>query len=148
MRKLIAGIAALMVSIAPLSPAVAQGATRSVTASNFMFCDTFPEHGPMSYGPNPACTPADLARSPLAIATGDTVRFEYFDAACSALSGCPGHNVVFNDGISEIKPVRAKLQDLATVRPIIFSRTFESAGSYTYTCTIHAATMTGTINVF
>jgi plastocyanin len=51
-------------------------------------------------------------------------------------SGAIGHNVTFSDGVAS--PTQASGT---------YSRTFGTAGSFTYHCTIHPTAMTGTITV-
>jgi plastocyanin len=49
---------------------------------------------------------------------------------------CVSHSVTFDDGVA------STVQDQGT-----FSRTFATAGTYTYHCSIHGAAMAGTITV-
>jgi plastocyanin len=72
----------------------------------------------------------DNSFSPAAttLATGTTVTWTW--------AGSNPHNVTFADGPAS-----------ATQAAGTFSRTFASAGTFNYTCTVHGASMSGTITV-
>jgi len=67
--------------------------------------------------------------SALTVTVGTTVTWTW-------ASGAVSHNVTFDDG------VHSGTQSTGT-----FSRTFTTAGTYQYHCTIHGAAMSGTITV-
>lgn len=75
-------------------------------------------------------TVADNSFSPNAttVAPGTSVTWSW--------SGANPHNVVFDDGAKS-----------DTQRSGTYARTFATAGSYPYHCTIHGASMSGTVTV-
>lgn len=95
-------IAMLAVAVAVLVPVPAQAKTPSLelTISNFRFCMAT------------SCTPLDTGYvrtesgptgidNPLAsidVKRGTIVTWVYRDSFCDSIGGCPGHNVVFENG--------------------------------------------------
>jgi hypothetical protein len=121
-RAVAAGVLGLGLLLAPMAPfaASAGAATVAVQASSFRFC---------ADGSSP-CLPI-TGSDTRTITAGDTVRWIYRDQACDVISPCPGHNVTFDDGVkgATIKKQGADL----------LSRTFTTAGTYNYVCTVHSA---------
>ena len=86
---------------------------------------------------------ADQAFNPgtVNVPVGTTVTWQW--QACSddgygGYSTCVSHNVTFDDGSN----IASSTQSAGT-----FSRTFNTAGTYKYHCTIHGAAMSAQINV-
>ena len=73
------------------------------------------------------------------VAAGSTVTWHWDDCSNNGYgSTCVTHNVTFDDGSG----VASSSQSSGT-----FSRTFATAGTFKYHCTIHGAAMSGTIVV-
>jgi plastocyanin len=72
------------------------------------------------------------------VATGATVRWSWNTCTGDPYYGetCVAHSVTFDDGVT------SATQDQGT-----FSRTFATAGTYAYHCSVHGAAMAGTITV-
>jgi plastocyanin len=119
----------LVAAAALLSPATARAATTTaVQADNFRFCA----------GTAPVCLPTDTGFS-VTVAAGDSVAWTYTDTACDLVALCPGHNVTFADGGGAT---------MKSQGATLLTRTFTKAGTFNYTCTIHASFgMTGVIVV-
>ena len=73
------------------------------------------------------------------VAVGTSVRWAWNSCSGDVYSGqtCGSHSVTFDDGTAS-----SPLQDQGT-----FDKTFSAAGTFTYHCQIHGASMTGTITV-
>ena len=73
------------------------------------------------------------------VAVGTTVKWAWNSCSGDAYNGqtCVSHSVTFDDGTAS-----SPLQDQGT-----FDKTFSAAGTFTYHCQIHGASMTGTITV-
>ena len=73
------------------------------------------------------------------VATGSTLTWTWDSCAGDIYGGttCASHSVQFDDG-SESSGIRSSGT---------FSRTFASAGTYTYHCAVHGAAMAGTVIV-
>ena len=72
------------------------------------------------------------------VAVGSEVKWAWNSCTGDAYSGqtCVSHSVTFDDGAT------SPTQDQGT-----YSRTFNTAGTYNYHCSIHGAAMAGTITV-
>jgi len=73
------------------------------------------------------------------VAPGATLTWTWNSCTGDGYGGstCTAHSVHFDDGVSS-----SNIQDSGT-----FSRTFASAGTYTYHCAVHGAAMSGTVIV-
>ena len=114
--------------------------------------DSTYNNGPTTPGTtNPGGTPvttnnvviADQSFNPgiVSVPPGTTVTWEW--KACSddgygGYAGCVSHNVTFDDGSN----IASSTQSTGT-----FSRTFNTAGTYKYHCTIHGSAMSGQVTV-
>lgn len=91
-------------------------------------------------------TIADNAFNPAAVSISPGTAVIWKWAACTPDTGsyggysstCPTHNVTFDDGSN----IASQTQDSGD-----FTRTFATAGTYKYHCTIHGAAMSGQIVV-
>ena len=87
-------------------------------------------------------TTDSFAPSTLAVATGTTVTWNWNSCTDSGGYGgygtCVSHDIMFDDG-SNITS--------GTMSTGTFSRTFSTAGTYKYHCTIHGAGMSGEVDV-
>ncbi|HEY4218317.1 MAG TPA: plastocyanin/azurin family copper-binding protein [Gemmatimonadaceae bacterium] len=73
------------------------------------------------------------------VSAGATVTWHWDDCSNSGYgSTCVTHNVTFDDGSG----IASSSQSTGT-----YSRTFATAGTYKYHCTIHGAAMSGTVVV-
>jgi plastocyanin len=150
-------LAALLVIVGPPvgEPHAAADSTVDLTMSNFRYCAT------------PTCSPADqgyvrLSSGPVAgsdnpnsivdVAEGSTVRWVYRDVgpgSCDFLQGCPGHNVLVEDGSAEgLRIGSAKARSGPTA--ITFTVTQKPGDLIRYFCTVsdHYRTgMTGILRV-
>jgi plastocyanin len=72
------------------------------------------------------------------VAVGSTVNWAWNSCSSDPYYGetCVAHSVTFDDGVT------SPTQDKGT-----FARTFATAGTYSYHCSIHGAAMSGTITV-
>jgi len=72
------------------------------------------------------------------VAVGSEVKWAWNSCTGDAYSGqtCVSHSVTFDDGAT------SPTQDQGT-----YARTFNTAGTYNYHCSIHGAAMAGTITV-
>lgn len=72
------------------------------------------------------------------VAVGTTVKWAWNSCSGDPYYGqtCAEHSVTFDDGVGS-----------ATQEQGTFSRTFATAGTYNYHCSVHGAAMTGTITV-
>jgi plastocyanin len=72
------------------------------------------------------------------VAVGAQVRWAWNSCSGDPYYGqtCTAHSVTFDDGIT------SPTQDQGT-----FTRSFATAGTYSYHCSVHGAAMTGTITV-
>lgn len=72
------------------------------------------------------------------VAVGSSVRWAWNSCTGDSYNGqtCTAHSVTFDDGTG------SAVQDQGT-----FSKTFNTAGTYSYHCSVHGALMTGTITV-
>jgi plastocyanin len=73
------------------------------------------------------------------VAVGATVQWAWNSCTGDAYNGqtCVSHSVTFDDGTASSPP-----QDQGT-----FNKTFNTAGTFTYHCSVHGAAMAGTITV-
>ena len=73
------------------------------------------------------------------VAVGASVQWAWNTCTGDAYNGqtCVQHSVTFDDGSAS-----SALQDQGT-----FNRTFNTAGTFTYHCSVHGAAMTGSITV-
>jgi plastocyanin len=73
------------------------------------------------------------------VAIGTNVQWAWNTCMGDTYSGqtCGSHSVTFDDGTASSPP-----QDQGT-----FNKTFNTAGTFTYHCSVHGAAMTGTITV-
>jgi plastocyanin len=73
------------------------------------------------------------------VAAGSTLTWTWNSCTGDGYGGsmCTSHSVQFDDGVKS-----SEIQDSGT-----FSRTFASAGTYTYHCAVHGSAMSGTIIV-
>jgi plastocyanin len=73
------------------------------------------------------------------VAVGASVQWAWNTCTGDAYNGqtCVSHSVTFDDGSAS-----SALQDQGT-----FNRTFNTAGTFTYHCSVHGAAMTGSITV-
>jgi plastocyanin len=73
------------------------------------------------------------------VAVGSTLTWTWNSCTGDGYGGsmCTAHSVQFDDGNAS-----SQIQDSGT-----FSRTFASAGTYTYHCAVHGAAMAGTVIV-
>jgi len=73
------------------------------------------------------------------VAPGSTLTWTWDSCTGDGYGGstCTSHSVQFDDGVKS-----SNIQDSGT-----FSRTFASAGTYTYHCAVHGAAMAGTVIV-
>jgi plastocyanin len=76
-----------------------------------------------------AVTNNSFSPTPIAVAVNGTVTWQWN-------SGGVAHNVTFNEGAPS-----------GNLTSGSFSRTFQTAGSFPYVCTIHAPGMAGVVNV-
>jgi plastocyanin len=88
-------------------------------------------------------TLANLTFSPGAITVpaGTTVTWNWNDCSSGGYggyAGCVSHNVTFDDGSN----IASATQDNGT-----FSRTFSTAGTFKYHCSIHGSSMSGQVIV-
>ncbi|MDB4875798.1 MAG: blue (type 1) copper domain protein [Gemmatimonadetes bacterium] len=139
-RLKIAALCALVMAIAGCGGAGSASSSGGPTTPT----GTQPGGGtPTSGSPN-TVTIADLSFAPgtVNVAVGTTVTWQW--AACSdtgygGYGGCVSHNVTFDDGSNIASATQANGA---------FSRTFASAGTFKYHCTIHgAAAMSGAVVV-
>jgi len=104
--KLRVALAAMMLAV-PLGAALpSRAATVNITISNFRYCqraqclptDTVYVRNPTGNGliNHNALAATLLFRT--AVHPGDTVVWTYADSFCDAISGCPGHEVCFENG--------------------------------------------------
>lgn len=121
MKRLVV-LAASVALVAGLAPGTSHAATAFVFMNNFRFCNT------------PVC----IANQNTTINVGDTVTWVFDDPACVALIplGCrhtatrPG---VFDSGYMPLNfPAGLPVS-------VAFSRTFTSAGTFSYICSVHVA---------
>ncbi|HKO16442.1 MAG TPA: plastocyanin/azurin family copper-binding protein [Gemmatimonadaceae bacterium] len=98
-----------------------------------------PHPGP-SPGPSNGVTVSNNQFSPAStsVPVGTTVTWTWNSCSNDPYSGqtCVSHNVTFDDGTS------SQTQSSGS-----FSRTFTTAGTYRYHCTIHGTAMSGTVQV-
>ena len=97
MRKLAAGI--LVVALSSLVPAASAAPKLKLTISNFRFCQAA-SCTPLDVGYLRTDTgPAGVDNPPAVVEVkrGTTVSWVYMDGFCDMV-GCPGHNVVFENG--------------------------------------------------
>lgn len=73
------------------------------------------------------------------VAVGASVQWAWNTCTGDAYNGqtCVSHSVTFDDGSAS-----SALQDQGT-----FNKTFNTAGTFTYHCSVHGAAMTGSITV-
>jgi plastocyanin len=73
------------------------------------------------------------------VAVGASVQWAWNTCTGDAYNGqtCVQHSVTFDDGSAS-----SALQDQGT-----FNKTFNTAGTFTYHCSVHGAAMTGSITV-
>jgi plastocyanin len=73
------------------------------------------------------------------VAVGASVQWAWNACTGDAYNGqtCVSHSVTFDDGSAS-----SALQDQGT-----FNKTFNTAGTFTYHCSVHGAAMTGSITV-
>jgi plastocyanin len=108
MRKLWIGLAlACMVTVGmPLTAQAAKAPKLNLVIDNFRFCSAAPctpldagyartDTGPVSGTDNPLAT--------INVKRGTTVVWTYMDSSCDAISGCPGHNINFENGYTGVK---------------------------------------------
>jgi len=111
-------------------------------------------NGPTNPGTtNPGGTPTGVSTNQILIAdqsfspgvanvpVGTTVTWEWkpcTDDGYGGYAGCVAHNVTFDDGSS----IASSTQSTGT-----FSRTFNTAGTFKYHCTIHGTAMSGQVTV-
>jgi plastocyanin len=77
----------------------------------------------------------------VSVPAGTTVTWEWkacTDDGYGGYGGCVSHNVTFDDGSS----IASSTQSTGT-----FTRTFNTAGTFKYHCTIHGAGMSGQVTV-
>jgi plastocyanin len=99
-------------------------------------------NGPVSSSTN-QITIANLTFTPttVTVPVGTTVTWQWNDCSSDGYggyAGCVSHNVSFDDGSS----IASATQSTGT-----FSRTFATAGTFKYHCTIHGAPMNGQVVV-
>lgn len=86
---------------------------------------------------------ADQSFNPgvVSVPVGTTVTWEWkacTDDGYGGYAGCAAHNVTFDDGSN----IASSTQTTGT-----FTRTFNTAGTYKYHCSIHGAGMSGQVTV-
>lgn len=103
-------------------------APRKVQANDFRFCEFAKK----------ICRPGDR-NFVTTVPRGTRVTWYYTDKLCDAVRPCPGHNVVFSSAAGPI----VKRQGA-----VLLSLVFNTRGTFTYVCTIHAGIgMTGRVVV-
>jgi plastocyanin len=102
--------------------------------------------GPVNNPPpvNPSTTALTVSNNKYtpahdSVAVGSTLTWTWDSCTGDTYGGttCASHSVKFDDGGAS-----SDIQDSGT-----FSRTFATAGTYTYHCAVHGAAMTGTVIV-
>jgi plastocyanin len=132
--------ATLALSLAGAAAAVhpATGAEPVLVQANlFRFCEASAT----------ACNPSESAELTV-VGLGRAVEWIYNDPGCDAVVICPGHNVVFDDGVGGETKKGNTLDPLYPNRPVLLTRVFDKVGTFPYKCTIHVPFgMTGIVQV-
>ena len=144
MRKLWIGLvlACTAMVVLPVS-AQAKAPKLNLVIDNFRFCAASPctpldagylrtDTGPVSGTDNPLAT-IDVKR-------GTTVVWTYMDSFCNAISGCPGHNIYFENGGAGVKK---GFTPSNTSKTITVKITQKPGTTIRYYCTVNGHYMLG-----
>ena len=146
MRKL--GIGFVLAALATIAvPGAAQAAKPpklQLAISNFRFCMTAPctpldagylrtDTGPVAGTDNPFAT--------INVKRGTTVVWTYMDSTCSAISGCSGHNIWFENGGVGVK--KGAVPSNKGPKTITVKITQKPGTTIRYFCTVNGHYMIG-----
>lgn len=133
---------------AAVVPATAQAATKPpkvpLTISNFRYCQAESctpfdvgyirtDSGPLSGSDNPAAT--------IDVKKGSVVVWTYRDSFCDMLSGCPGHNIYFENGGAGVK--KGVVPSNKGPKTITVKITQKPGTTIRYYCTVNGHYMLG-----
>ena len=145
MRKLLIGFVLACTAMLAL-PGAAQAAKAprlNLVIDNFRFCSAAPctpldagyvrtDTGPVSGTDNPFAT--------INVKRGTTVVWKYMDSTCNAISGCPGHNIYFENGRAGVKKGFVPANSSKTINVKI---TQKRGTTIRYFCTVNGHYMVG-----